>query len=467
MSIRELWPASLPLMLPILLLAACGDDPAVLEPVDREFIAAAVAANPVNAISAEVTVSAVGYESVQVRARRDGEAAQVTPPVPFNGDTTVAAAVLGLHSESDYSFEVVLNVGAAQDAVDTLEFTTGALPDWLPSPTGAGAAPSPGYVTLSLALGPAIADNTGRIVWYLGSPDSVLTNFQAHPDGTYTVFGRGDEGPYRVYDELGRRIDLLGCVGWESTRFHEVRVMAEGDYWVLCDETTIEDLTQYGGGAAVEFDWTVLQHISADRSLLWEWKASDHFEITDQGTDGFPTADRVNMTHGNAIAFDTDGNILLSFRNLNEITKIDAQSGDVIWRFGGGLQNEFTFVGDPKGSIERQHGLRVVEPGVIQLMDNGEQPPSRLVRYRIDERAMTATLVFEYTHASGVYSRVGGGTDVMPGGGGLVAFGRGGVVAEVSEAGQQVWELLGLDNLYVFRAQRLPSLYASERREQD
>ena len=83
----------------------------------------------------------------------------------------------------------------------------------------------------------------------------------------------------------------------------------------------------------------------------------------------------------------------------------------------------------------------------------------------MDEQAMTATLVLEYIHASSVYSRVGGGTDVMPGGGGLVSFGRGGVVAEVSEAGEQVWELLNLDSLYVFRTQRLPSLYASERRK--
>jgi outer membrane protein assembly factor BamB len=465
MAIKKLWPAALLVVFPVLVLAACGDDPAGPEPIDPEFITAVVVANPANAISAEVKVQALGYESVQIRVWRDGEVAQMTPPVPFNGDTTIAAAVLGLHPVSDYSFEVVLNVGSVQDAVDTQAFTTGALPDWLPSPTGSGASPSPGFVTLSLAAGPAIADNTGRIVWYLASPDTVLTNFQAHADGTYTVFGRGDEGPYRVYDELGRRIDRLGCVGWESTRFHEVRVMAGGDYWVLCDETTIEDLTQHGGGAAVEFDWTVLQHVAEDRELLWEWKTSDHFEITDHGTDGFPTAERVNMTHGNAIAFDTDGNILLSFRNLNEVTKIDAQTGDVIWRFGGGFQNEFTFVGDPKGRIEGQHGLRVVEPGVIQLMDNGDQPPSRLVRYRMDEQAMTATLVLEYIHASSVYSRVGGGTDVMPSGGGLVSFGRGGVVAEVSEAGEQVWELLNLDGLYVFRTQRLPSLYASERRK--
>jgi hypothetical protein len=281
------------------------------------------------------------------------------------------------------------------------------------------------------------------------------------------VYGLGDEGPYRVYDELGRQIDLLGCVGWESTRPHEVRVMAGGDYWVLCNETTIEDLTQYGGGAAVEVLWTVLQHVAKDRQLLWEWKASDHFEITDLGVEGFSTAELVNVTHGNAIAFDTDGNILLSFRNLNEITKVDAETGNVIWRFGGGLKNEFAFVGDPKGSIWRQHGLRVVEPGVIQFIDNGDQPPSRLVRYRMDEQEMTATLMLEYIHASNVYSPVGGGTDVMPDGGGLVSFGRGGVVAEVSQAGEQVWELLNLEGLYVFRTQRLPSLYASERREQD
>lgn len=145
------------------------------------------------------------------------------------------------------------------------------------------------------------------------------------------------------------------------------------------------------------------------------------------------------------------------------MTKIQAETGEIIWRFGGGQGNQLTFVDDPKGSFERQHGLRVVEPGVIQLLDNGDAAPSRLVRYRIDEQALTATLVLEVIDAPTTYTPVGGGTDVLAGGGALVSFGRAGRVLESSAAGERTWELTGIDGLYVFRAQRIPSLYSSER----
>jgi len=267
-----------------------------------------------------------------------------------------------------------------------------------------------------------------------------------------------------VLDELGNETGRMACVGRDETRFHEIQVRADGSYWVMCEDRRIADLTSLGGLAEVELDWTVVQHVSSTGQLVWEWLSADHFDITDVDPALIPGAAAINVTHGNAIAIDTDGNLLVSWRELDEITKIEAETGAVLWRFGGGARNQFTFVNDSKGSFERQHGLRVVEPGVIQLLDNSDVAPSRLVRYRIDEQAMTAETLFEFVDAPDTYTPVGGGTDVLPGGGALVSFGRAGRVVEVSAAGERTWELTGIDQLYVFRAQRIPSLYAAERR---
>lgn len=266
-----------------------------------------------------------------------------------------------------------------------------------------------------------------------------------------------------MLDELGRETDRIRCVGRDETRFHEIRIEASGRSWVMCHDRRVADLTALGGLAEVELDWTVVQRISPAGELVWEWNSADHFDIGDIDPEVIPGASAINVTHGNAIAFDTDGNLLVSWRELDEVTKIDAETGDVIWRFGGGQTNQFTFVDDPKGSFERQHGLRVVGPGVFQLLDNGDVAPSRLVRYRIDEDAMTATLIMEYVDDPSVYTPVGGGTDVLPSGGALVSFGRAGRVVEVTETGERAWELTGIDNTYVFRAQWIPSLYAVER----
>jgi hypothetical protein len=58
---------------------------------------------------------------------------------------------------------------------------------------------------------------------------------------------------------------------------------------------------------------------------------------------------------------------------------------------------------------------------------------------------------------------VGGSTQVYEDGGGLVSFGREGRVVEVDASGNRNWELTGIEDLYVFRSQRIPSLHASER----
>lgn len=460
----------------VLLALGCGDDDPTdpgngdpdpdpdPDPVERVYHSSTVTANPVNVISGEVTILASGYDSARVSALRAGGTPTQTPFVGFGSDTTLSTAVLGLHPDSEYELEILLTAAGAEEAVDTLSFSTGSLPEWLPSIVPIGANPAPGFVTLSVPGGPVIIDNAGRVVWYVTAPDPVLSNFQAHPDGSYTLLGRDTETQqFRILDELGGETGRLACVGRDETRFHEIRVVPNGSSWVMCHDRRVADLTDLGGLPEVELDWTVVQHVNAAGELVWEWLSADHFDLTDIDPEAIPGSAAINVTHGNAIAFDTDGNILVSFRELDEITKIEAETGDVIWRFGGGQANQFTFVNDSKGSIERQHGLRVVEPGVIQLLDNGDAAPSRLVRYRIDDQAMTAELVLEFIDAPETYTPVGGGTDVLEGGGALVSFGRAGRVIETSATGDRTWELTGIDQLYVFRAQRIPSLYASER----
>ena len=78
----------------------------------------------------------------------------------------------------------------------------------------------------------------------------------------------------------------------------------------------------------------------------------------DQETRSGPT---VNWTHGNALDLDADGNLLVSFRSLSEITKIDTRTGEVLWRMGG-LRNQFTFP-DSGPPFLRQHGVRVAPAG--------------------------------------------------------------------------------------------------------
>ena len=400
---------------------------------DRLFFGASLEAGPENVLSAEATVRATGFRSAFLQYRRQDGSIVRTPEYPFGADSTARPALLGLHADTSYDVEVVLTDRGAE-AVDTLTFVTGSLPAWIPRATPVGTDTTPGYLILSIPDGPVIVDNQGTVVWYRYDPDITLVNFQAHPSGEYTTYGlTNDVRAYRVLDELGRETGRISCVGYE-TRPHEIRVLSDGRALAMCDDSRREDLSPYGGSATADVNWTVIQLLAADGSLLWEWHTADHFDVTDTAATSLEGVTVLNLTHGNSIDIDTDGNFLFSFRNLNEVTKVDAATGEVLWRWGG-RRNEFTLLGDPKGSFEQQHGVRVVGPGEIQFLDNSYEPPSRLLRYSIDESARTATLEWQYVDGADIHTQVGGNTQVFEDGSALVSIGREGRMVEVDASG--------------------------------
>lgn len=158
------------------------------------------------------------------------------------------------------------------------------------------------------------------------------------------------------------------------------------------------------------------------------------------------------------MALDDEGHLLLSFRSLSEVTSVDTATGAVRWRLGG-LANQFAILNDPKGAFERQHGVRPAGPAQLQMLDNGFSPPSRMVRYLVNEATFTATMMWQFIDAPTTYTLVGGSSQALPGSRGLVSFGQAGRVVEVDAAGNRSWELQGLEGMYVFRAQRIAGLY--------
>ena len=435
-----------------MLVAACSAD--TVAPRVPVFLASTVSAIPENNLSTLVSVKAGGYDSASVRYWAAGSEALATPAFEFAPDSIATVPVLGLAATTDYQIETVLYLENEALAVDTASFETGPVPDWIPAIGAAGSDTTAGYLAISLPDGGVIVDNTGRVVWYAYLPAGVLNTFQVHANGTYTL--RDTPGTIHVLNLIGERIGTVECVGY-PTRFHDVMILRDGSAWVMCDDQRTMDLSGLGGHADASVSATVIQHLSPSGQVLFEWNAFDHFDITDLPADS-RTGVGVNFTHGNALELDVDGNILASFRSLSEITKINATTGEVMWRLGG-LANEFTFINDPKNGFQRQHGVRLAGPGQIQLLDNGEEAPSRLARYLINPVQKTALLVTSFVDAPTTFTVVGGGTDYYPNGHAVVSFGQAGRVVEVDAAGNRAWELTGLDGTYVFRAERLASLY--------
>jgi hypothetical protein len=222
--------------------------------------------------------------------------------------------------------------------------------------------------------------------------------------------------------------------------------------------TRTMDLTAFGGHAAARVTGTVVQQVGANGALLFEWSPFDHFAITDLDP-AERTGVHVNWTHGNSLDFDGDGQLLVSFRSLGEITRIDRATGEVVWRMGG-RANQFTFLDTPVPAFSRQHSVRATRDGQLLLLDNvGDSDQSRAERYVIDGNAMTARLIASNGAGQGFVTTIGGSVQDLPGGRTLAAFGTAGRVVEYDAGGLVVWSFTGNVG-YVFRAQRIASLYA-------
>ena len=116
-----------------------------------------------------------------------------------------------------------------------------------------------------------------------------------------------------------------------------------------------------------------------------------HFLITDAHEHVNLLDSLIDPIHGNAIEVYSNNELLLSARNLNEITKINWNTGNIIWRLGG-KNNMFEYENDTLG-FSMQHDCRKLDNGNLSLFDNGtfhSEQMSSVVEYKLDETNFTA-----------------------------------------------------------------------------
>jgi hypothetical protein len=446
----------------VLTLAGCGGEQTAPAWSTAPALEAVAAISPTgNVLSAVMTARVRFADSVAVRYAVAGSGVENVTPAVVPAGAEVEAPVLGLSPETTYDLRLVAYGNSAVSS-GTLQVTTGALPEDLPRFEAGGKDPSPGYVLFASGRYGLAIDNTGRVVWYVHLPDGPSLNFQAQPNGRYIARpmtpDTTDMTPLIELDPLGRVTRRLGCARGLRARFHDVLVQPDGSTWLMCDEVRETDLSALGGVAGAAVMGTVVQHLDRSGGLLFEWSPFDHLDNTDLDP-AARSGPSVNWTHGNALDLTPDGNLLVSFRSLNEVTKIDLRTGAVLWRMGG-LRNQFTFP-DAGPPFLGQHGVRMAE-GDLMLLDNlGEPEGSRAERYALDESGRSARLTGRYLPALARSASLGGTTQSLPGRHTLVAFGSGAAVQEYDSVGAVVWEIVG-ETGYIFRAQRIQSLYHPE-----
>lgn len=242
-----------------------------------------------------------------------------------------------------------------------------------------------------------VLDKEGRTLKQFPLGDPYGMNFLPHNDGYVYAQGILNEGErtgkhitlgekWIVTDENFKTIDVIQSVGKSNTDGHEILFLENGNYLLM-----IYDQKENGHIS------TMLQEITPAREVVWEWDSLDHV-AADEVYPELTLADPDDVSHGNSMFVDTDGNLIVSFRNTSQVLKINKTTGDVIWRLGG-RKNEFTYINDPLNGFSAQHHAQRLPNGNLLIFDNGNgHTPSqtRVIEYKLDEVNKTAELVWSY-----------------------------------------------------------------------
>jgi len=281
-----------------------------------------------------------------------------------------------------------------------------------------------------------ITDQLGRLVFYRYFPgpmnENATIDFKLQPDGRMSYFNVS-AGKFFLMDSTFSVVDSILCVNGFDTDQHDFQVFPNHHYMLMGLETRVMNLTAYHwfgpnhttpGGANALVTAVVLQEFDANKQLVWEWKGHDHYAFGDVDQLWLSLPNKVDWTHANSVELDHDGNILLSLRHFDEITKINRSTGDIIWRFGG-KANQFTFPNDTIG-FTGQHDIRRVSDTSVSFLDNGQYTNpaiARAVEFALDENNKIARLVWQYFNDSSHVSAACGNHQYLQNGNHLIDWG--------------------------------------------
>ena len=308
-----------------------------------------------------------------------------------------------------------------------------------------------------------IADNYGTPVFYRKLYATAF-DFKKLNDTTLTYFSLGDNYQYYIMNNSYDIIDSVWVQNGYITDLHDIIMLPNKHTFLLSYdyEKVRMDTVVAGGDSNATVIGIIMQELNENKNVVFQWRSWDHYKITDATYDINLTASTVDYVHANSIEIDYDGNILLSARYLDEITKIDRQTGNIIWRCGGKYckNNQFTFLNDPIG-FSHQHDVRRISNGNITLFDNGNlHSPrfSRVAEYQLDEVNKFASLVWEYRNDPQTYTGAMGSARRLFNHNTIIGWGALTVVSisEVQADGTVAFYLTMPDTLLNYRAFKFP-----------
>ncbi|MFH2141409.1 MAG: aryl-sulfate sulfotransferase [Bacteroidota bacterium] len=318
-----------------------------------------------------------------------------------------------------------------------------------------------------------IIDNSADVMYY-GKLKKAAMDFNIFNDSLYSYNYVDSVFAGMTYGEIvlmNQNFEVVKTLSAKNglTETHDFAVAENGNILLQSIGTRYLDLSESGGMAQALVTSCFIEEQDKDGNIVFSWDSKDFFQLGDVTPDVSLKSGFIPVVHPNSLEIMADGNILLSCRHLDEITKIDRKTGEIIWRMGGKhcKNNQFKFINDHKYGFSHQHSVSVLENGNLMLFDNGnlhgvtnpepvnlfakkviidnekeetESLESRAVEYRIDEKNKTAELVWEYSINN--FSEGMGSVQRIENGNIIIGWGKSHItLTEINSKGEKVLEM--------------------------
>lgn len=316
-------------------------------------------------------------------------------PVTVTVEGAFNASVDGVKVENGMPYLVsgktITSGQALSIELDDRTYTVQLYPTTMPPLTVTELGSLPGTILLSPGRYLLILDHTGELLFYRRCPGQVW-DFRRHElPGGVIRYSYVMDGDAYVLDQDFNPVETFHPL---ATSTHPDYQQDDHDFLMLGPEHVIMTayvprtvtnipswIPQPPGGANVVAGF--VQEVD-DGGVVFEWDSTDHPELYELSTEGNDfLGGGADYAHLNSVDLDpSDGNLILSFRHLDCVLKVDRHTGDILWRLGG---HDDSFDTSEDQLTSHQHSAHMIGPNRLQLFDNGvASGASRILTYDLD-----------------------------------------------------------------------------------
>jgi hypothetical protein len=302
-----------------------------------------------------------------------------------------------------------------------------------------------------------LLDVKGNVVWSYQSTKvgfKVVRFTKNHSLLCLTGTKENESGYGNAILELSLKGDTLlylkkGQKDFQQTIHHEILLNAKDQVVTLFRDERVLNLRSRGGSAKDTVIGDGILVLDRQGRQIWRWSV---FDKLDPLQDVNILKNKKDWMHANSIAFDVDGNYLVSFYNNGQIWKINSTTGDIIWRFGN--NGDFELPGN--AVFDQAHAVNITNKGWLMFFDNGaNKKMSRSLAFTLEKNSKKAQLALNVWLPPPLYTDRMGSSYLIDDTSLLVCASRHKTVTLTNLDGSFLWQLK-TNRIVSYRAEFIP-----------